>query len=133
MDNVSLLPSFLRMIFALALVLGLLIVVMYLMKKFLQPAGSIADNSSLIKVITTRHLGAKNSIVLIEVLDQIIVVGISNQQMTPLACIDNPQAVAKLKIAGNRPGTVNYSEGKLARYISRLNIYPNKKRETDRK
>lgn len=133
MDNVSLLPSFLRMIFALAIVLGLLIGVMYFLKKFLQPAGSLADDSSLIKIIATRHLGAKNSIVLIEVLDQVIVVGISNQQMTPLACIDDPQALANIKIAGSSSRTFNFSDGKLAKYISRLNIYPNKKREADRK
>lgn len=97
MENMSLWSSFLKMLFALAIVLGLLIGVMYLMKNFMQRSTSTADNQSLINVISSRYLGPKSSIILVEVPGQVIVVGISGQQMTPLARIDDPAALAKIK------------------------------------
>jgi flagellar protein FliO/FliZ len=126
METISLFSSFLKMIFALAIVLGLLIGVMYLFKRFMQPNESASDNQSLINVLSSKHLGAKSSIILVEVLNKIIVVGISNQQMSTLACIDEPQDVAKIKMNRNSSAAINFPGSKLAKYISQLSISPNK-------
>lgn len=120
MDTISLFSSFMKMVFALAIVLGLLIGVMYFVKKFMHQAGAATDNQELINIISSKYLGPKNSIVLVEVLDQIIVVGISNQQMTTLACIDDPLALAKIKTERTNVKNINFPGSKLAKYISQL-------------
>ena len=129
METISLFSSFLKMIFALAIVLGLLIGGMYFVKRFLQQASPSANNQALINIISTKYLGPKSSIILVEVLDQIIVVGISGQQMTTLACIDDPDAVAKIKDKRiNSPG-INFPGNKLAKYMSMLSQSAGKKRD----
>lgn len=129
METISLFSSFLKMIFALAIVLGLLIGVMYFVKRFMQRTDTGIDNQDLINVISSKYMGPKSSIILVEVLNQIIVVGVTNQQMTTLACIDDPLTVTKIKISRNNSKTVNFSESKLAKYISQLNISLNKQKD----
>jgi flagellar protein FliO/FliZ len=129
METISLFTSFLKMFFALAIVLGLLIGVMYFVKRFMQRTDTGIDNQDLINVISSKYLGPKSSIILVEVLNQIIVVGITNQQMTTLACIDDPLTVTKIKTNRNNSKTVNFSESKLAKYISQLNISLNKQKD----
>jgi len=97
MENFSLLSSFLKMIFALAVVLGLMIGVMYFVKNFLQRPVPSGNQQDLINILYSKYLGPKSSIMLIEVMDQLIVVGISGQQMTTLAHIDDPLFVEKIK------------------------------------
>jgi flagellar protein FliO/FliZ len=122
MDSISLVSSFLKMIFALAIVLGLLIGFMYFVKRFMQRTAPAGENQALINVISSKYLGPKSSILLVEVMDQIIVVGISSQQMTTLACIDDPQTLAKIAACRNKPGTINFPGSKMAKYISQLSL-----------
>lgn len=131
MDNVSLFSSFIKMIFALAIVLGLLIGVMYFVKKFMQRTAPSAENQNLINIISSRYLGPKSSIILVEVLDQIIVVGISHQQMTTLANIDDPLTVAKIKTTRSNSRNINNQTGIISRYISSLN-FPSKKQKENK-
>ncbi|HPL97077.1 MAG TPA: flagellar biosynthetic protein FliO [Smithellaceae bacterium] len=106
MENISLLSSFLKMIFALALVLGLMIGVMYFVKNFMQRSAPSGAQPDLINILYSKYLGPKSSIILLEVMDQLIVVGISGQQMTTLAHIDDPLFVEKIK---NRQSKQNIS------------------------
>lgn len=131
--DISLVSSFLKMIFALAIVLGLLIGVMYFVKKFMQQTGPASDNSALINVISSRYLGPKNRIVLVEVIDKILVVGISNQQMTTLAVIEDPQSIAKIKTGKANSRIVDFPGSKLAKYMSALSLSPNKKKDKTEK
>jgi flagellar protein FliO/FliZ len=129
METISLFSSFLKMIFALAIVLGLLIGGMYFVKRFLQQASPSANNQALINIISTKYLGPKNSIILVEVLDQIIVVGISGQQMTTLACIDDPDAVTKIKDSRKNTPGINFPGNKLAKYMSLLSNVAGKQKD----
>jgi flagellar biosynthetic protein FliO len=122
MDNISLVSSFFKMIFALAIVLGLLMGVMYLTKKFMQQASPTVDSQALINIISSRYLGPKNSIILVDVMDKVIVVGISQQQMTTLACIDDPLTVARIKAGKDKSAKTNFPTGKIAQYLSMLNL-----------
>lgn len=106
MENISLLSSFLKMIFALALVLGLMIGVMSFVKNFMQRSAPSGAQPDLINILYSKYLGPKSSIILLEVMDQLIVVGISGQQMTTLAHIDDPLFVEKIK---NRQSKQNIS------------------------
>ena len=122
MDTISYVSSFFKMIFALAIVLGLLFGVMYFVKRFMQQVAPASDNHALINIISSRYLGPKSSIILVEVMDRLIVVGISNQQMTTLACIDDPLAIAEIKVKRDNSSVINSPVDKIAKYISSLNL-----------
>jgi flagellar biosynthetic protein FliO len=122
MENISMVSAFLKMIFALAIVLGLLIGVMYFIKNFMQRTGPSADNQSIINILSSKYLGPKSSIILVEVMEQVIVVGISGQQMTQLARIDDPLAVARIKSKGNSPQAGKFTGDKIAKLLSLANF-----------
>lgn len=85
------------MLAALAIVIALMIGAMYLLKKyFFQPSAAISGNA-MIHIISTCHLGPKNSILLIEILGQVMLLGISNQQMSILGTITDPDAMENIK------------------------------------
>jgi flagellar biosynthetic protein FliO len=127
MDNISLLSSFLKMVFALAIVLGLLIGVMYFIRNFMQHQAPSADNQALINILSSRYLGPKSSIILVEVMEQVIVVGITGQQMTPLAHIDDPLSIAKIKSQRTQPPSSPFTGEKIARLLSMANLSAGRK------
>ena len=133
MENISLLSSFLKMIFALAIVLGLLIGVMYFVKNFMQRSAPSTDNQALINILSSRYLGPKASIILVEVLEQVIVVGISGQQMTPLAHIDDPIAIAKIKTQRSSQKDSLLPGDKIAKLLSLANLSSGKKTDKSSK
>jgi flagellar biosynthetic protein FliO len=133
MDTISLVSSFLKMIFALAIVLGLLFGVMYFVKRFMSQVAPASDNQALINILSSRYLGPKSSIILVEVMDHVIVVGISNQQMTTLACIDNPLAVAEIKAKRTSSPAMNSPANKIASYISSLNLSSGRQKDKNQK
>jgi flagellar protein FliO/FliZ len=102
MDSVAILPSFFKMIFALAIVLGLLVGAMYFFKRILPQTSVRMSDNSLINIIATRYLGPKSSIMLVEVLGKVIVIGISSNQMSHLETISEPEALERLKHTGIR-------------------------------
>ena len=97
MNSLELLPALLKMVFALAVVLGIMIVAMYLFKKVMAKTGAAGADGEFIKVISSRYLGPKSSIMLVNVLGNIIVIGISNNQMSMLTTISDPESLEKLK------------------------------------
>lgn len=117
MENISLLSSFLKMIFALAVVLGLMIGVMYFVKNFMQRPAPSATEQGLINIVYSKYLGPKSSIMLVEVMDQLIVVGISGQQMTTLAHIDDPVFAEKIK-ARQSGYKASFSGDKISKLLS---------------
>lgn len=127
MENISLWSSFLKMIFALAIVLGLLIGVMYFIKNFMQRSTPSTDNQALINILSSRYLGPKSSIILVEVMEQVIVVGITGQQMTPLARIDDPLSIAKIKAKRSNPPSSSSPGEKIAKLLSLANLSAGRK------
>jgi flagellar biosynthetic protein FliO len=120
--EISLWSSFFKMIFALAVVLGLLVGVMYFMKNFMQRTSPSSENTNLINILSSRYLGPKSSIILVEVMEQVIVVGITGQQMTPLARIDDPLSIAKIKSQRTYSPTGSFPGEKIAQLLSLVNL-----------
>jgi flagellar protein FliO/FliZ len=133
MDTISLVSSFFKMIFALAIVLGLLFGVMYFVKRFMSQVAPAADNRAIINILSSRYLGPKSSIILVEVMDHVIVVGISNQQMTTLAHIDDPLAVAEIKAKHAASPAMSSPANKIANYISSLNLSSGRQKDKTKK
>jgi flagellar biosynthetic protein FliO len=96
MGSVDFFSSLIKMISALAVVLGIMIAAMYFLKKFVKGSGTGVDDGKFIKIISTRYIGPKSSIMLMDVLNSIIVVGIANNQITMLTTISDPKALERL-------------------------------------
>ena len=92
----SLIVSFVKMLFALAVVLGLMIASAYLLKRVISHTPAGIDNGNAINILMTRYLGPKHSIMMIEVLGQMLVVGVSSGQMTLLTKITDPVLLERM-------------------------------------
>ena len=97
METVPFLSSLVKMLVALAIVLGMMIGTMYFIKKILHSTSPAMNSGSLIKILASRYLGPKNSILVVDVAGQIIVVGLSNQQMNVLTTISDKEVLDKLR------------------------------------
>jgi len=94
---VDLFWSFIKMISALAVILGLLIGAMYYFRRFMKRTGAGPDDGELIRVVATRYLGPKSSILVMDIVGQVVAVGVSDNRMTLLATITEPGAIERLK------------------------------------
>ena len=97
MGTVDFFSSLVKMISALAVVLGIMIAAMYFVKKFMKGTASGIDDGKFIKIISTRYIGPKCSIMLIDVLSSIIVISMANNQITMLTTISDPKSLECLK------------------------------------
>jgi len=57
----------------------------------------VNQNGNPIQVLATKHLSHKASLVLVDVLGELILVGLSGGQMTRLSTISDPSAKAQMK------------------------------------
>jgi flagellar biosynthetic protein FliO len=107
------------MLAALAIVVALMIGAMVLVKKyFYQPSAAINGNA-MIHVISTCHLSPKNSILLVDVLGQAMLLGVSNHQMSMLGTITDPEAIDQLRNIRHSQKSLPTSDA-LSRYKSLL-------------
>jgi flagellar biosynthetic protein FliO len=97
MGAVDFFSSLLKMVSALAVVLGIMIGAMFFLRKFIKGTGTNLDDGNYIKIISTRYIGPKCSIMLMDVLNSIVVVGIANNQITMLTTISDPKSLELLK------------------------------------
>jgi len=96
LDSMSFFWSFMKMLTTLSMVIGMMIGALYLMKKYFYRSPVATGSSGLIRVISSHHLGPKKSIMLVEVLGEIILLGVSDHQMSMLTTISDPGATEKL-------------------------------------
>ncbi|MBN1547780.1 MAG: flagellar biosynthetic protein FliO [Syntrophaceae bacterium] len=104
METISFFPALLKMIAALALVLGIMIGLAFLVRRFFQQTGIAAPDGSAISVLTVKHLGPKTSIMILDILGQAVVVGMSNQQMSYITTLDDPVSLEKLQSLSRQRG-----------------------------
>jgi len=91
----------LQMLTALGIVLGGLLVVFYFMKRFLKrDVGS--SKGQVIKVIASQYIGIKKNISLVEIPGSILVVGVSNDNISLLTKIEDKVVLDVLRQKGSR-------------------------------
>ena len=95
MNSPDLIPSFLKMASALAVTLGIMLITIYLLKKAMKRTGVV--NDGLMKILSTQYLGPKNSIMLIDVLGDILVIGVSSNQISLLTKIVDHNSLEQLE------------------------------------
>ena len=82
------LTTTLQMVTALGIVLGVLLVVYYFMRRFLKRDRG-GSNQQLIRVVANQYVGIKKNIALVEVPGAVLVVGISNENISMLTKIED--------------------------------------------
>jgi len=120
MDSISFFWSFFKMLAALALVIGLMIAALFVVKKYFYQSPAVSGGNTMIDVISTHHLGPKNSFMIVDVLGQILVLGVSNQEISLLTVITDPEALDKLKSSRLRKDIHSIPDPFLFRYKSLL-------------
>jgi len=88
--------SGLQMMTALGIVLGGLLVVFYLFKRYLKrDAGG--GHGKLIRVIANQYIGIKKNIALVEVPGAMLVIGVSNDKISLLTKIEDKELLESLR------------------------------------
>ena len=95
----DLLGATLKTFTMLCVVLGLLILILYLIKRFFYLRNSLGDEK-LIKVIATSHLAPKARIALVEVMGKKLVIGVSQDSIRFLTNIESSKQQAKDTVEG---------------------------------
>ena len=97
----NMLSTAMQMLTALGVVLGGLIVVFYFMKRFLKRDVG-GSNEALIKVIASQYIGIKKNISLVEIPGSILVVGVSNDNISMLTKIEDKVVLDDLRQENSR-------------------------------
>ena len=69
------------------MVLALLLLVFYLMKRFMGARGA-NTNRDLIRVLTVHHLSPKEKLILVNVLDETILIGVTPNQISTIKVME---------------------------------------------
>ena len=110
MNSPELFPSLLKIISALAVTVGVTIVAAYMIKKIMRRTGVGINNKELIKILSAKYLGPKSSVMLIDVLGNIMVIGVSSSKISLLTEIVDSESLEQLKdIHGQKGKSVPFS------------------------
>lgn len=85
----NLLRSGVRMMTALIVVIGIMLLVAYGAKRFLSRKGALPGKEAMIRILATRYLGSKNSLSVVDVDGERFVIGLSPQGISFLTSLCN--------------------------------------------
>jgi flagellar biogenesis protein FliO len=112
----ELIPSALKMIAALAAVLGGLFVMVHFGRRYLRRMGGTATER-LVRVVASQPIGVKKAVTLVEVPGCVLALGISGDRIQLLTRIDDPQVLSRIRTQES-PAVPSFSE-QLLRLASR--------------
>jgi flagellar protein FliO/FliZ len=97
MSTFDFIASLLKMVSALAVVLGIMLAALWFVRKLMKKAGTGVDDGQAIRILSTRYLGPKSSIMLVDVLGSVIVVGVTGSQISMLTTITDEDSLERMK------------------------------------
>jgi len=110
-EPVSLLSSGLRMVTTLSLVLGLIFLLFFGFKKYVLK-NTAFGGGKLVQVLSTNFLAPKKNIALVEVAGEILVLGVSDQNISLLTSIREPDRIEEIKNAhGDNSHGADWKQG----------------------
>ena len=110
-NPVGLVSSGLRMITTLSLVLGLIFLLFFGFKKYVLK-NTAFGGGNLVQVLSTSFLAPKKNIALVEVAGEILVLGISDQNISLLTSIREPRRIDEIKSAhGDSGDSADWKQG----------------------
>jgi flagellar biogenesis protein FliO len=92
----ELIPSALKMIAALAAVLGGLFVIVHLARHYLRRTGGAA-RERLVRVLASQAIGVKKTVTLVEVPGCVLVLGVAAESIQLLSRIDDPELMDRIR------------------------------------
>lgn len=95
----DLFSSAVKMVSALAITLGILFLIFYLLKSVFARRGGALGSRGLIRVISTTYLGGKRSLILADIAGKKLLLGLSPQAITLLAKIDSQESLETISAA----------------------------------
>jgi len=115
----SLLGSLLQMFAALAVVIGLILLSYYAANRWLRGAGSSLGPPKYIRILETRYITPKKSLMLVEVGGEYLLLASSGDQLNLIKHINMLEDIEVLEVSGeDRPG-VAFRE-RLQEFLSKL-------------
>ena len=110
-EPASLLSSGLRMVTTLSLVLGLIFLLFFGFKKYVLK-NTAFGGGKLVQVLSTNFLAPKKNIALVEVAGEILVLGVSDQNVSLLTSIREPERIEEIKNAhGDNSHGTDWKQG----------------------
>ncbi len=112
----NMLSTALQMLTALGFVLGGLVVLYYIMKRFIRRDGG--PNRQLVKVIANQYIGVKKNIALVEIPGSILVLGVSSDNISLLSKIEDRAVVDGIRqgISRNEPSFSDHLQRLTAKF-----------------
>lgn len=106
----------LRMLLALVFVMALILASYWAFKRFAVGRGGLISRGRFLRVLATGYLGPKKSIAVVDILGQVLVLGITTTEINLITRIEDPDVVRKLRDGvGGGSGA-----GSFQRYLERL-------------
>ncbi len=102
---VELIPSGLKMLSMLAIVIGVMFLLFFGFKKYVLKNTMFGGGQKLVNVLGSGFLAPKKNIVLVEVAGEVLVLGTSNDQITLLTNITDPEKIEEIKSVGSKGGS----------------------------
>jgi flagellar protein FliO/FliZ len=93
----EMIPSGLKMISMFAVVLGLMFLIFFGFKKYVLKNTAFGGGNKLVNVLGTWFLGPKKNIALVEVAGEVLVLGMSQENITLLSCIIDEDKIEEIK------------------------------------
>ncbi|MBT6346553.1 MAG: FliO/MopB family protein [Nitrospina sp.] len=112
---IELIPSSLRMLSMLAVVLGIMFLLFFGFKKYVLKNTVFGGGEKLVNVLGSGFLAPKKNIVLVEVAGEVLVLGMSQDNISMLTHITDPERIEDIKSKGGKGGSgLNWNGGNSA-------------------
>ena len=98
----EMIPSGLKMISMFAVVLGLMFLIFFGFKKYVLKNTAFGGGNKLVNVLGTWFLGPKKNIALVEVAGEVLVLGMSQENITLLSSIIDEEKIEEIKNASGK-------------------------------
>jgi flagellar protein FliO/FliZ len=95
--SMEMIPSGMKMISMFAVVLGLMFLIFFGFKKYVLKNTAFGGGNKLVNVLGTWFLGPKKNIALVEVAGEVLVLGMSQDNITLLSCIIDEEKIEEIK------------------------------------
>ncbi len=120
MNSVELLPAVIKLVSALAVVIGIMVISLSMAKKVLRRTEGRREGADVIKILSVRYVGPKTSIMVLDIAGKVLVVGLSPHNCSLLTTIDEQQSIDRLRPAHETALKASSFAQQLAVYKDRL-------------
>ncbi len=113
-DQPDFITTAIKMFSALLLVLGIFLGSFYLLRRLMKRDLS-SPGKKIIRIIDRNYIGVKKSVTLVEVPGKILVLGVTNDHISLLTQIEDPDSIEQIKESNTNGAPMNFSS-----HLSRL-------------